>query len=178
MEVPELGAVTGAERVEVAVPGLDEGDLGELSSFAGNIEHRHRGRRGHDRASGKRPLDAEPADVGGVDRRLRRVEEESPGSTGVGPPFGRRDRRSRSEAYEDHRRRREEAPHGTDRTYPAFAAFAAAAAWRIAGVSGIPGTERCSAKAASKFFAISAAVRPPSLKSAAIGFGVWKSVKA
>src|SRR6266404_721882 len=41
--------------------------------------------------------------------------------------------------------------------------FAAAAACWSAGVGGMPGTERCSRKAASKLFAISAAVKPPSL---------------
>ena len=41
--------------------------------------------------------------------------------------------------------------------------FAAADACWSAGVGGRPGTERCSRNAASKFFAISAALRPPSL---------------
>src|SRR6266852_977313 len=41
--------------------------------------------------------------------------------------------------------------------------FAAAWACWSAGVVGMPGTERCSRKAASKFFAISPAVQPPSL---------------
>src|SRR5215475_3850971 len=60
----------------------------------------------------------------------------------------------------------------------AFAAAAFAAASFIAAVMGMPGTLRWSAKAASKFFAISPAVQPPSLKMAATGFGVWKSVNA
>jgi hypothetical protein len=40
----------------------------------------------------------------------------------------------------------------------------------------MPGTDRCSKKAASKFLAISPASQPPSLNMAASGFGVWKSV--
>ena len=56
--------------------------------------------------------------------------------------------------------------------------LAAAAACCSAGVEGIPGTDRCSRNAASKFLAISPAVQPPSLYMAASGFGVWNSVKA